>query len=158
MHHLVFVGVVALICRLLFPNLDCFVNGATAFCIATAAATDCAALVHECGESCAPTFAHFTDTMCVRYASIGHVDLIEFSFTSDLTKRTYFNTRCMHVKSEIGHALVLRSIRVCACNEHSPVRKVSKCVPHFLTVDNPLVSVTDCFGAKTCEVASGTWL
>ena len=158
MHHFVFVCSIALVSGLLFPNSDGFINRAATLCVSATATADCTAFVHKCGERCAPTFAYFTDAMCVRYACIGHVDLIEFSLASDLTKWTYFNTRCMHVKSEVGHALVLRSIWVCTCNEHSPVGKVSKCVPHFLSVDDPLVSIANRFSTKTSEVASGTWL
>ena len=157
MHHCVFVGFIALVSRLFFPDLDGFVNWSTAFCVAATAATDCTAFVHKGGEGCTPSFAYFANTMCVWYARIGHVDLVEFSFTSDLTKWTYFNTRCMHVEGKVSHALVLRSIWVCAGHEHSPVSKVGKCVPHFLSVDDPFVSVTDCFCAKTSEVASRAW-
>ncbi|CAB4803101.1 unannotated protein [freshwater metagenome] len=64
----------------------------------------------------------------------------------------------MHVDGEVGHAFVLRHVRVRAGDEHSPVGEVGNGVPYLLAVDDPLVAVANGLGGEASKVASGTWL
>ena len=64
----------------------------------------------------------------------------------------------MHIDCEVRHSLVLRCFRIGARHQHSPMCEVRHCVPHFLTIDDPFITITNCTCTKTCKVATCAWL
>ena len=135
-----------------FPQLHEFLDRArTPGCRATGKSN---ALVHERCNRHTPTIALVAKTQRVVDAHISQEDLIEFRFARHLIKRTYFDSGRMHVEYEIAESLVLRNIRIRAGEKHPVIRSVRKRCPHLLTVDNPLIAITNSSARDTRHIRS----
>lgn len=113
-----------------------------------------AALVHQRGHCDPPPVADRAESVRIRNAGVGHVDLVELGLPRQLAQRPRLDARAVHVDDEVGQALVLRHVGVGAGEQQAPAGAVRQAGPHLLTVDNPFVAVGYRRGRQPGEVGT----
>ena len=118
---------------------DQFIDGA--FNGMTRAAGD--TFIHQCRNGDLPALIQFADQIFSRHPHVVVEDFVEIGIAGDLYERTNGNTGRLHIDQQIRDAAMLRCIGISAHQQHLHVGALRETRPHFLTIDNKIITIDD---------------
>src|SRR5579862_489136 len=114
-----------------------------------------AALVHERANSHIPAVVDFAEYVFDWHAHITEEELTEFALSGYLPQWTNIDSWRLHIDQQNRQSFMLRHVRVRANDKLAPIPHPAVAGPHFLTVDDVVVSVPAGFGLQTRKIRAG---